>query len=250
MSRFATSVGMLASIVLGSMASTADAASCAFGSLSGSRCTVTGTDFNIEYNLGDVGLYGDARIIGNNVVFTPTGFGAQSIDGAGTVNTGGQVIIDILATNPSFAIDQLNLVERGRYQLNGAGSTVNHTGTLDAFDLTNFSFLNDSIDETAPLTINDNQSHNWTATGGLDFLADPFHAFSTQGAQITINNSLSAFTQPGTVPSFASIEKTFQQQVVILGINSMPPSVVPVPAAVWLFGSALGLLGWLRRKAT
>jgi len=27
-------------------------------------------------------------------------------------------------------------------------------------------------------------------------------------------------------------------------------SVVPVPAAVWLFGSALGLLGWARRKAT
>lgn len=26
-------------------------------------------------------------------------------------------------------------------------------------------------------------------------------------------------------------------------------TVIPVPAAVWLFGSALGLLGWLRRKA-
>ena len=26
-------------------------------------------------------------------------------------------------------------------------------------------------------------------------------------------------------------------------------SVVPVPAAVWLFGSALGLLGWIRRRA-
>jgi len=28
------------------------------------------------------------------------------------------------------------------------------------------------------------------------------------------------------------------------------PNPIPVPAAVWLFGSALGLLGWMRRKAS
>jgi hypothetical protein len=32
--------------------------------------------------------------------------------------------------------------------------------------------------------------------------------------------------------------------------NAVQGGVVPVPAAVWLFGSALGLLGWIRRRAS
>ena len=31
--------------------------------------------------------------------------------------------------------------------------------------------------------------------------------------------------------------------------GSLTASVVPIPAAAWLFGSALGVLGWIRRKA-
>jgi hypothetical protein len=34
------------------------------------------------------------------------------------------------------------------------------------------------------------------------------------------------------------------------GIQLLQVTTVPIPAAVWLFGSALGLLGWMRRKAT
>lgn len=34
-----------------------------------------------------------------------------------------------------------------------------------------------------------------------------------------------------------------------LAVRSGDVAAVPVPAAVWLFGSALGLLGWARRKA-
>ena len=32
--------------------------------------------------------------------------------------------------------------------------------------------------------------------------------------------------------------------------TTLPASVVPIPASAWLFGSALGLLAWVRRRAT
>jgi hypothetical protein len=35
-----------------------------------------------------------------------------------------------------------------------------------------------------------------------------------------------------------------------LNSDWISPSIVPVPAAAWMFGSALGLLGWVRRKTT
>jgi hypothetical protein len=33
-----------------------------------------------------------------------------------------------------------------------------------------------------------------------------------------------------------------------MAIDNIVVSVVPIPAAVWLFGSGLGLLGWMRQK--
>jgi hypothetical protein len=35
-----------------------------------------------------------------------------------------------------------------------------------------------------------------------------------------------------------------------VSIDNFSAAVVPVPAAVWLFGSGLGLLGWFRRRQT
>lgn len=44
----------------------------------------------------------------------------------------------------------------------------------------------------------------------------------------------------------SSFDSTLMTNVIVAGGTG---AFVPVPAAVWLFGSALGLLGWVRRKA-
>jgi hypothetical protein len=73
------------------------------------------------------------------------------------------------------------------------------------------------------------------AGGGCDAVAGAFDLWTIadawngmQGDTLIISNGI-ALTSPGA--------------------NYMTFTVVPVPAAVWLLGSALGLLGWIRRRA-
>jgi hypothetical protein len=39
-------------------------------------------------------------------------------------------------------------------------------------------------------------------------------------------------------------------QLLQFSVDSVTSTAVPIPAAVWLFGSALGVMGWVSRKAT
>jgi len=60
------------------------------------------------------------------------------------------------------------------------------------------------------------------------------------------------FVSPGdtvVIQGFACIADVTQSCPVRPDLNSLFASAVPVPAAIWLFGSALGILGWLRRKS-
>ncbi len=73
------------------------------------------------------------------------------------------------------------------------------------------------------------------------FLAAPFPPLVTPPAGV-FNPNITGNYQFAIVVS----DPLFGFPVETLAIEV---SVVPVPAAVWLFGSALGLLGWMRRRA-
>lgn len=71
-----------------------------------------------------------------------------------------------------------------------------------------------------------------TAGAPRDITAYDFGLESWDGTTLIIGNGVAVGSQsPG-----------------IGGGEAMVFTVVPVPAAVWLFGSALGLLGWARRR--
>ncbi len=99
----------------------------------------------------------------------------------------------------------------------------------------------------------------------LTYLDDNINPPSTSGESIVFNGS----TVGGPLDKnlFLNASLTLSSGISAAGSNAMSISTnsdefgwvfttllttptVPVPAAVWLFGSALGVMGWLRRKAT
>jgi hypothetical protein len=112
------------------------------------------------------------------------------------------------------------------------------------FGLTSFRFgsLNFSGNPPSP--------YNGTVTGYLD-----------GGGTVTQNFSLALGTSDlisfdGSWTGLVSVDIVVatvadgHQPFDAFAIDNVAVNVVPIPAAVWLFASGLGLLGWLRRRQT
>ena len=202
--------------------------------------TECGTDVCFTYD--NATLFGSANIIGNNIFFLPTNFIAESNNGDGAASANSTLSILVEAITEGFAMTQFVLQEQGDYFLSGSSASASVGGMFAATSGTKtcesmfFPCREEEILNSSPLTTLD-AFDDWSINSVIS-LAGNESWNSDSKVFLTIENRLSATTLENGDQAF------IQKKVAGVGIT-----VVPVPAAVWLMGSALGILGWMRRKS-
>ncbi len=191
----------------------------------------------------------------------------------------GEITIALSATqrffNPALTNDGLGTYFAGAgSNFGGPGSTSTTEGSLWNFNY----FIRVESLTAATVKLSDyqidlyydfdpatNDLNDLTGMGKIDITAGLLGAASTSTLEEGSQNLLFGFletgvpglvTPPTSVTSFdpnALGEYTFAITVSKAGFPvesvAMDVQVVPVPAAAWLFGSALGLLAWVRRRS-
>ena len=212
----------------------------------GSGLTVLeGSTVCFLYDAADVSpLYGSLSVSGDNIFSTPDAFIASSVDGNNSAPTVGTGTVRVVAKE-GYELQTVNVGERGNYRLSGPGSSVDVDATLDIFDWSDpifGSFDSTTLALSGDLTIQDGNIHNWSAAGSFDLTTAMWDDINDVG--LTLTNILTASTL--ALGDSATIEKTLAGTELITIVTTP----IPVPAAVWLFGSGLiGLASFLRRKA-
>jgi hypothetical protein len=224
----------------------ATTAVCALGAaVSGNAATVTTCGPNVCYEYDNaqaaVGLTGQPNRVGDSMQFLPPNFVAESIDGQGLVTASASFVFSrVYTVNAADEISLFNVSEEFDYEIITDGEVG---ASLTATALSNVLGSDTTTDSDSFSATGDTFG---SQIGGLFTTLNPAAAFtgSANDMQITIANLLSADTNAGG--DFARIQKRFT----LVTNTVMAGQPVPVPAAVWLLGSAVGLLGVLRRRMT
>gem|GEM_PF-1592814 len=199
----------------------------------------TGDTVDFFYDDEDVGTlaYGTMQISGDTIFATPSSFETSALNGAGTTlfsNTGSVFVV----AKDGYSFSGVDILEGGTYNTTGNG-TVDVTSSIRVMDSNNI-----LIQETNFLDITDLTAagaHSWQGALSYDLTTSMWD--NTSSIQLTLNTLLYA-TSPDA-GSTATINQTLTGSSMGMSIST----VVPVPAAAWLFGSGLiGLIGFARRK--
>jgi hypothetical protein len=200
-------------------------------------------DNNPGVNAG-ITLFGAPTLLGGSdtLEFTPTSFDATATGAGGYENTVAIFQFSRIWTTNGAEVASITVTESGDYQILNGG-TVSVNLRLQVVDKVNDDGL-PSFPEVLNPIVNWNSStptgliaQNWSLSSTVN-PADAFTDLATV-VDLQIQNTLQAFTSaPG---EFATIFKK---------LTLTTTTVVPLPAAAWLFMPALGLLGFCRRRIT
>lgn len=204
------------------------------GSAVAAPVTLFGDDVSFSYD--DATLYGTATVVGNSIFFNPVSFIAQSANTDGTVTLSETLDITVVATTAGFSITDLLLAENGDYFLNGDSTSVDVTGTFTAISQT--TAFSDSNALSGGALTTQGVLTEWMINSAIG-LGDTAGWGQDTSIMLTLENELEAISN--ALGESATIQKKFGA----FGVAINP--VIPIPATLWLFGSALGLLGWVRR---
>ena len=201
--------------------------------------TVTECGTTICYTFDDaqpaIAEFGAPTLVGDSLEFSPGIFKAESMNGAGTDELGSLFIFDEIYSISGDDIERITISESGEYDINSDGE-VSAEIILSVVNLA----------PTVPPPENGMSSALFSTTGdsGGEQVWDLTAIFDVQSEFVLPANSL-AMTLENTLTAIADteVEDAWIEKSFVL-----TAAAVPVPAAVWLFGSALGLIGWMRRR--
>ena len=202
---------------------------------------------DLVFTYDETTQYGLGTVVGNNIFFSPTSFIAESTNTEGAVVSAETLNIQIQVINPNsgFRMTGFEVAEIGDYRLIGGASTVSAEGRLQVVSNTTncggfFPVCTDSaLFDAGPLTTVGSLTE-WSAGTAID-LADTAGWGFDSDVTLQIQNDL--FATSVVNGELAFIQKKAQ------GVGLIVVSEIPLPAAGWLFGSALLGLTALRKKA-
>lgn len=183
-----------------------------------------------------IAVLGLPTLVGNDIRFVPWEFYAFSTDGSSAPGNSASTTFtfDRIYTLSGLDILSVQVWEEGDFQIIGNGAVSALLGLTVSSNV----LATDTLYDSAMFSASGGSTgpHLWANTVS----ASPVGIFAGPGNDLSVEiaNLLTADT--AGAGDFAFIQKKFVLQTL---------TAVPVPAAAWLLGSGLGLLGLLRRRA-